>query len=1555
MVWWLAVPAGVQAQFSYITENGGITITGYTGPGGAVVIPSTTNDLPVRRIANRVFAYNYTITSVAIPDTVVSIGNLAFDSCTKMTSVSLGTNVASIGDFAFNQCMALPNITLPATVTNIGPYTFQSCYTITNITIPRSLLTVGEGAFANCFALPAIIVEPGNPNYIAVDGVLFNTGQTLLCSYPDGKIGTAYSIPPTVTQIGGAAFWSSALSTIIIPSSVTSFAQGAFGGCANLTEITIPSSVTTIENNAFFNSGLHRINIPNSVGSLGSGVFQYCNNLTNANLGDGVSSIGDSAFSSCEKLTAITVSSQNSWYSSLDGVLFNKPQSILLQFPAGRSGSYSIPTTVSTIARQSFERCNQLIAVTVPPSVTRIKDYAFWQSSSLAGLYFWGTPPALESYTLYANTNTVYYIEGTPGWGATFGDRPTAVWLTQPMIFQQPANQAVPAWSAAALSVTAAGSPILSYQWQCGGSNLTDKARITGAQSSMLQISPAAQSDAGEYRVIVANAYGSVTSSVATLNIGKAVAALSLGNLTQIYDGSAKPVSVSTLPPNLPVTLTYDGSPFAPTNAGNYVIVATVTDPDFSAAATNVLVIQKASAIVNLAKLSQTWDGTPKSVTATTVPPNLSVVITYNGGQNPPANAGVYSINALVTDANHQGQTTGVLNLSIASASNPYLGMRDSAFEPLAFTMRCFPNYCVSDGRDGLLWSFVNNVPNTFAGANNVRVGGLVRTTVDGVVDPTFVVGPTLHETMGVVVQPDGRILVGARLADDVTPDGMPNYRVFRLQTNGVLDTTYHSPAFSMAPRFMVLQPDGKLVACLNNLSDASPSDGRIVDLARLNPDGSLDQDFQKPVLLGGLSGVFAPPVLDTNGFIYLAGGFTSVNNQPRQGVARLNPDGSLDAGFVPSGYNVSSAVRGILIQPGGLVVIAGRLKLTGATSTYYPLLRLNPNGAFDPTFNRVTVNSIGFYRARLLEATPDGKLLTVSTSMARFNSDGSLDPTFIRLPFEDVTGTNPYTECYWFDQLPDGRLVLPSDPSFGLGPVKIGGQPFDGSVRLLANGDLDPGYAPPTFQQTDFPVALALQPDHGLLVGGRFNRLGTNPVNCLVRLNPDSSPDTNFTFTFANLDSIDNVAVLPSAKVFVAGNTRDPFTFENQSFLARIHPDGKLDNTFDPGPAASILAQGPQHDFLMQGELPIVTGSSAQSLLDQTNVSIARFLPDGSRDPAFNVPVRVSGLGFLYDGSPITDWSTLSLYDIGMLVVGDFQPLTVDPSGGVLFGACTNLSGTTWTYQLLRLQTNGTPDVLFTGANFSPVRSVVSYPIVQDRYGSMGQVQVTSPIRCLTTALVQSNGCTLFGGSFTNVNGAFRPGVARLLPDSTLDPNFPAQGGPAGTASSAPVVISGLSLDSAGCIWVTGNFLQWDGYNAPGYVRLNSDGTVDTNCVPQISHSGVDDYYTFRFSGVLPADSIEAYAFGPHRLPGETWPRALSHLTRFPPPPVQPAGGVSPAGFDLILDTTYGQAYWLQTSSDLMTWENWINFTGTGQPITVNDSAATNATKKFYRLKYQQ
>ena len=191
-------------------------------------------------------------------------------------------------------------------VTSIGDSAFCNCTSLTSVTIPNSVTSIGDGAFASCTSLTGIRVTEGNSHYSSdASGVLFNKDKTTLVQCPGAF--AAYTIPDSVTSIGGSAFRGcSSLTSVTIPDSVTSFGSDAFQGCTSLTSVTIPDSVTSIGGWAFYYcTSLTSVTIPDGVTSIGGWAFYNCTSLTSVTIPDSVTSIGMSAFEDCTSLTDV--------------------------------------------------------------------------------------------------------------------------------------------------------------------------------------------------------------------------------------------------------------------------------------------------------------------------------------------------------------------------------------------------------------------------------------------------------------------------------------------------------------------------------------------------------------------------------------------------------------------------------------------------------------------------------------------------------------------------------------------------------------------------------------------------------------------------------------------------------------------------------------------------------------------------------------------------------------------------------------------------------------------------------------------------------------------------------------------------------------------------------------------------------------------------------------------------------------------------------------------------------------------------------------------------
>lgn len=176
----------------------------------------------------------------------------------------------------------------------------------------------------------------------------------------------------------------------IIGLPVTRIGNNAFNSGDNrakLTSVTIPHSVTTIGESAFYScTNLANVTIGTNVTSIGGWAFSGCTSLTNVTIPASVTAIGDWALDDCNSLASIVVDTLNSVYSSVDGILFNKLQTTLIDCPNGKAGSFTIPDTVTSIRDAAFLDCAKLTSVTIASSVTNVGQWAFQYCTSLTNV-----------------------------------------------------------------------------------------------------------------------------------------------------------------------------------------------------------------------------------------------------------------------------------------------------------------------------------------------------------------------------------------------------------------------------------------------------------------------------------------------------------------------------------------------------------------------------------------------------------------------------------------------------------------------------------------------------------------------------------------------------------------------------------------------------------------------------------------------------------------------------------------------------------------------------------------------------------------------------------------------------------------------------------------------------------------------------------------------------------------------------------------------------------------------------------------------------------------
>ncbi|MGO8835923.1 MAG: leucine-rich repeat domain-containing protein [Limisphaerales bacterium] len=327
--------------FTYTTNSDGITltITGYTGSGGAVTIPDSINFLPVEIIGDDAFENCFSLTGITIPDTVTSILNNAFTSCIFLTSAVIPSSVTNIEYDAFENCINLSNVAIPNSVTSMGTAVFWGCYSLSSISIPNGIYNFGDYAFYECGSLTNVAISINATNI--GDSAFYGCERLVGITIPDG-----------LASIGNNAFGDCiSLTSITIPSSVTSLGGGVFNGCTHLASVTIPDSITSLGDAVFVGcSSLTNVTIPSSVTSIGDYMFRGCSSLTSIIIPSSISNVGDYVFWQCNNLTGCYFLGNAPGLNSISGVSFYENTNVTVYYLPGTTGwdEFALLTGVPT-------------------------------------------------------------------------------------------------------------------------------------------------------------------------------------------------------------------------------------------------------------------------------------------------------------------------------------------------------------------------------------------------------------------------------------------------------------------------------------------------------------------------------------------------------------------------------------------------------------------------------------------------------------------------------------------------------------------------------------------------------------------------------------------------------------------------------------------------------------------------------------------------------------------------------------------------------------------------------------------------------------------------------------------------------------------------------------------------------------------------------------------------------------------------------------------------------------------------------------------------------
>jgi uncharacterized delta-60 repeat protein len=485
----------------------------------------------------------------------------------------------------------------------------------------------------------------------------------------------------------------------------------------------------------------------------------------------------------------------------------------------------------------------------------------------------------------------------------------------------------------------------------------------------------------------------------------------------------------------------------------------------------------------------------------------------------------------------------------------------------------------------------------SFPPVGGVASSGLARLQSDGTIDSGF------HPPTQYVFDHStlGLDLGGNVLATVYRPETF-GYAILRLQTTGSIDPSYNAPA-PYGINTIVLQPDGKeLVA--GPFEEIQHNDR--TGLARVNPDGSLDTSFfpifTRPGTVFTLATQFDK--------VIAGGGFTRVNGPFVGSIVRLNEDSTLETSFQTK--VIAGNTLRVETQSDGKLVVLNDIVAAGP-SIFTGLLRLTADGARDTTFAPLSPSLFDTFALQ-----PDDKILgVIKNAIIRLNTNGSLDYSFITIQ-------NRYT-INGLKVQPDGRILV-----FGVGDIGV-------INRKYSDGTFDPTFEDPAPDNN--VKAVDLQGDGKVVVGGDFHYFGvnTNYFNDIVirpylaRLQTNGGVDETFN---ASLNAPVSVVKVQKNGQIVIGGTFTSVNNYPTPGLARLNPDGTFDPSFSApteGGAVRAIVETPDGTVVAGGDfgvvtsvvnpLPgqIVTAGSATPFITLvvkpalTNIAEVRFLVNGN------------------------------------------------------------------------------------------------------------------------------------------------------------------------------------------------------------------------------------------------------------------------------------------------------------------------------------------------------
>jgi uncharacterized delta-60 repeat protein len=581
----------------------------------------------------------------------------------------------------------------------------------------------------------------------------------------------------------------------------------------------------------------------------------------------------------------------------------------------------------------------------------------------------------------------------------------------------------------------------------------------------------------------------------------------------------------------------------------------------------------------------------------------------------------------------------------------------------------------------------------------------------------------------------------------------------------GEVDPTFNAYLANVGSGTVVrtaIQPDGKIIITgIFSTVSGVPVNSCIV---RLNTDGTLDTTFNAPVITGGSPFNIESLAVQSDGKIVIGGPFQKLDGVWRQGLARLNQNGSADIAFnTSSGVDTIAQVNDLKIYPDDKILFCGirnggfnvitRLNADGSVSAENPaqpayrlnfapdgkvvysdgpstrMRRLNENLTNDNTFTQSLYNTAIY----AITVQPDGKILvggnfsvvngTSSPGLVRINTDGSVDVPFV------LNSSGGFVQAIVY--MPSGKIL-------------VGGGSAGISIRN-SDGTLDSSFT----ATHNFTVVYDadLQTDGKIIAGGSWNGFGV-PQNAVTRFNSNGSPDPSFLPAIGGFGLGGGVRVLPDNKILLTGIFNYVNGAPRSARLVKFDVNGTLDTGFNP----TVFTSGVlSFDVLPNGK---IVGYGATGGGTKT----VRLNSDGTTDIEYTSVANVKDLKAQPDGKVLVSGDqNLRRYNVdgsldlsfNVSAVGQIFKIALQPDGKIVIGGSfTQINGTNRS-KIARLNADGTLDTSFNspagGINGSVVRDID----------------------------IQADGRVVIVGDFSSISFEIRNSLARLNADGNLDTSF--------------------------------------------------------------------------------------------------------------------------------------------------------------------------------------